>query len=197
MNNQISEITNTEQNTNQVDLNDDWEKKYDITIEILKEEYLVALDRFKFVEEKANKYLVVISLFIAGFFTVLASSLSDKIILTNQEIKLSHLLSYSFLLCLVICIYYGTIILNALLNSLALANIQRLPNLSTFIDTYGEFPSVQYKFKIIESYQEVVNTISQSAQEKQKHIQTVSLNIKKFILWIFLSLNILFLLKFI
>ena len=48
--------------------NDDWFEKYNITLTTLQQEYLLYINTLKDVDEKANKYLIVVSIFIAGFF---------------------------------------------------------------------------------------------------------------------------------
>ncbi len=63
--------------------NEEWEKKYDVIIEVIREDYLISLGRINNVDEKANKYLVIISIFFAGVFTVCSSSLSDKLNFNN------------------------------------------------------------------------------------------------------------------
>lgn len=40
----------------------DWEQKYDVSINILKEEYLLRISSIKNIDEKANKIIVVFSL---------------------------------------------------------------------------------------------------------------------------------------
>ncbi|WP_373800167.1 hypothetical protein, partial [Neisseria dentiae] len=66
----------SEVNLDEKDLSD-WSEKYDISLNILQHEYSVYIDTIRNCDEKANKYLVVISIFIAGLFTILASSFID------------------------------------------------------------------------------------------------------------------------
>lgn len=52
----------------QLNLDDDWSEKYNIALTTLQQEYLLYINTLKDVDEKSNKYLIVISIFIAGFF---------------------------------------------------------------------------------------------------------------------------------
>lgn len=54
----------------QLNSDDDWFEKYNITLTTLQQEYLLYINTLKDVDEKANKYLIVVSIFIAGFFSV-------------------------------------------------------------------------------------------------------------------------------
>ncbi|HGP7486423.1 TPA: hypothetical protein ACLUKZ_001302, partial [Neisseria gonorrhoeae] len=71
----------------------DWSEKYDISLNILQHEYSVYIDTIRNCDEKANKYLVVISIFIAGLFTILASSFIDKLKFNFHPLDLVSLLS--------------------------------------------------------------------------------------------------------
>lgn len=52
----------------QFNSDNDWFEKYNITLTTLQQEYLLYINTLKDVDEKANKYLIVVSIFIAGFF---------------------------------------------------------------------------------------------------------------------------------
>ncbi|MDK6726709.1 hypothetical protein QP792_07145 [Neisseria mucosa] len=67
---------------------EDWERKYDFVITALSQEYYSQIETIRQADEKTNKYLVVVSIFIAGFFTILASSLMDSLIFQSNPLTL-------------------------------------------------------------------------------------------------------------
>ena len=64
---------------------EDWERKHDCVITALSQEYYNQIETIRQADEKTNKYLVVVSIFIAGFFTILASSLMDSLIFQTNS----------------------------------------------------------------------------------------------------------------
>ncbi len=179
--------------------NEEWEKKYDVIIEVIREDYLISLGRINNVDEKANKYLVIISIFFAGVFTVCSSSLSDKLNFNNigNTLSFSNLFSIAYVITSIIGFYYGIKILVALLNCLKLTETKRMPNLLQMVEKTGNNGSVHLKNEIISLYQEITDFIAIQTSKKQENLYVVSESITNFILWIFLSLLILFILKFI
>lgn len=183
--------------TSQSSFNQDWEKKYDISIEILKDEYQTCLTRLKDVDEKSNKYLVIISIFFTGFFTVLASSLIDKLSFSTKNLTLANLISYIFLITLVISIVLGGIVVRDVLKTFRLSETRRMPNISKTLNDTANDTNIHYKGLLITFYQEMIDVISVSIEKKQTYIKNVSLNIEKLILSTFISLFILIILKLI
>lgn len=177
---------------NQIVDSDDWEAKYDISINILKEEYLLSLSRIRNVDEKANKYLIVVSIVFLGVFTSLSSSFIDSLNFKYENLGIINLLSIAFLITLSIGIYYSFKLFQSLLGCLNLTEIRRMPNILEKLSLTGEDTSVVYKYRLIECYQEAIEAISQSVIEKQKYLKNVSHNIEKSTFFLFTSLMLLF-----
>lgn len=171
---------------------DDWEAKYDISISVLKEEYLLSLSRIRNVDEKANKYLIVVSIVFLGVFTSLSSSFIDSLNFKYENLGVVNLLSIAFLVTLSIGIYYSFKLFKSLLACLNLSEIRRMPNILDKLAFTGEDTSVVYKYRLIECYQEAIESISQSVIEKQKYLKNVSDTIKKSTFFLFTSLMLLF-----
>ncbi len=72
-----------------------------------------------------------------------------------------------------------------------------MPNLLQMVEKTGNNGSVHLKNEIISLYQEITDFIAIQTSKKQENLYVVSESITNFILWIFLSLLILFILKFI
>lgn len=157
------------------------EKKFDISIEVLKDEYQICLTRLKDVDEKSNKYLVIISIFYAGACAILASSLMDKLVFPLKEINLSLFFSYIFLWNFLVSIYYGYIILKSLLSSLLLVETKQFRDIHSLLVETREATANQYKGTIVEAYQEIVNAITLATEKKQSHLKKLSLYIGRFI----------------
>lgn len=177
---------------NQIIDSDDWETKYDISISVLKEEYLLSLSRVRNVDEKANKYLIVVSIVFLGVFTSLSSSFVDSLSFKYENLGVINLLSIAFLITLSIGIYYSFKLFKSLLACLNLSEIRRMPNILDKLALTGEDNSIVYKYRLIECYQEAIEAISQSVIQKQKYLKNVSYNIEKSTFFLFTSLMLLF-----
>ena len=59
---------NPQSNTeNEGNINNLWESKYDISLQILKDDYFYSLKLLNDTDEKANRYLIIISIALTGF----------------------------------------------------------------------------------------------------------------------------------
>lgn len=179
--------------------NDDvnWESKYNISIEVLKEEYLQSLHRIRNVDEKANKYFLVISILIAGFFVVSSSSAIDSLEFNYLNSIYAFLLTLVFGLTFIISFYYGVVTFKSLLNCFELVETRRMPDLKQLLIKTENENSLQYKDALITRYQDSINAMDKTVTTKQSHIRKVSKKIGLFIIFLFTSLIILILLKLI
>lgn len=175
----------------------DWSEKYDISLNILQHEYSVYIDTIRNCDEKANKYLVVISIFIAGLFTILASSFIDKLKFNFHPLDLVSLLSLVFIVNLILIGRYGFKIIFLLLECLDFVPTRRMPDLLIQLRSKGETNSTEYKYVLIRAYQEAINYIEYSIKIKQNKIRSASKRMKKFIILIVSSMLILFFIKLI
>ncbi len=187
----------SEVNLDEKDLSD-WSEKYDISLNILQHEYSVYIDTIRNCDEKANKYLVVISIFIAGLFTILASSFIDKLKYNFNPLDLVSLLSLVFIGNLILIGRYGFKIIFLLLDCLDFVKTRRMPDLLIQLKSQGETNSTEYKYIVlITAYQEAINYMEGSIEIKQNKIRSASKRMKKFIILIVSSMLILFFIKLI
>lgn len=192
---ETQESNQTEPQENHLDNQDldDWSKKYDITLTILSQEYYEYINLIKQVDEKTNKYLVVVSIFIAGFFTVITSSLTDRL---NFNINpLINFLSSCFVFCVVICSIYGFLVIKGFLKSLEYVRSVRLPNLEQELHNTGLLNYVEYQNKLIQHYQDAITLLHQVRIDKQKELQYSIEKVPSFLLLMTLSIMILFVIK--
>lgn len=192
---QPNNISNTE-NPTQNFTNDEWEKKFDFSFEVLEREYQSCIVRLRNVEEKANKYLVVISIFFAGYFTIISSSLADKIELATGVITYQNILPYFFLISFIIALIFGNITIYYLLRCLDLVEITRLPNIVDILQNNTTATANQFKGSIIQCYQNCIVNISEVTSNKQNNLRKVSKNIDKTVLFITISFIFLLVIKF-
>lgn len=197
--NESNEYSDKSNTSNDIDSlsNEDWESKFDVSISVLKEEYLQSINRIRNVDEKANKYLVVISIVMAGLFIVLSSSAIDNLEFKYLNSIFAFLLTLAFIATFLASLYFGILIFRAILNCFKLVDSRRMPNLEELLETTGKDNSAQYKHALIISYQESINLMDETITEKQSYIKTISEKIGSFTSALFLLLITLMVLKII
>ena len=176
---------------------DDWSNKYDITLTILQQEYSHYIETIRSADEKANKYFVVISIFIAAGITVLTSSLLNELRFKFSCIDFITLLSICFIICLILCIGIGITAVTALIDSLEFVESRRMPDLELLLKKYGDSNSTQYKGVLIHDLQSSINIIEESIRAKQSKLRTASTKMRYCISLLSLCIGILFIIKII
>lgn len=188
--NHFSEVTERS-NENKDGFSDEWDTKFDISIPIVKDEYSKVLSRIKSVDEKANKYLLVVSIVTTGMFVIASSSAIDSLKLQSKYFGFSHYLSIIFILSSLAGIWFGYKTFRALLECLNLVETNTMPDILLTLQNSDVDTSVEYKHHIISSYQEAINSMSETAKSKQNNLRIISLNIKYFVSALFLSFLII------
>lgn len=184
-------------NDESLDDSDDWESKYDVSISVLKEEYLQCISRIRNVDEKANKYLLVISIITTGLFVILSSSAIESLEFNYLNSLVAFQLTIAFMVTLITGIWYGNLILRAILNCFNLVELQKMPDILELLNDAGSDNSAQYKHLLISCYQQSINAMDKTVSAKQEHIKVISKNIKFFIVFLSSSLICLITLKII
>lgn len=186
----------SKKDTNELDkINDDWESKYDLSIEILKEEYLQSLIRIRNVDEKANKYSLVISILVAGTVAVLSSKSIDNLNFQNSELTISFTFSIFFSLTAIASLWFGFRTVKALLKCLNLVEVSKMPNMLETLKETSTEDIIFYKHHIIKSFQKSINLMAQTALDKQLHLRNVAKNINFFVVALIFSFIILTLIR--
>lgn len=176
-----------------------WDKKFDNLLIILQNEYQICIDSLRNVDEKANKYLVVLSIVLAATFTALSSNLTDNIKFTMDKlgcISLVTLLSIVFSICLILGMFFAGRTFLALLDSMKLIKTERMP---TYLELVNKYPCNEIDFKgvIIQHYQLCIDKIKEATYSKQTHINRAEKNICLCSFLLIISLIILVFIKFI
>lgn len=173
----------------------DWAAKYDISISILREEYSQGTLRLRNVDEKANKYLLVISIIFTGLFVVLSSSAIESLVFDYKVSMMDFVLTLGFLITFLIGSLFGFLTFRAILKCFDLVELQKMPSILDTLESTKANNSVEYKHYLISCFQLVINATDKTVSSKQGHIKIISKNIKFFITFITLSLAILISLK--
>ncbi|MEK6203920.1 MAG: hypothetical protein N2B04_07685 [Psychrobacter sp.] len=174
---------------------DDWAAKYDISISILREEYSQGTLRLRNVDEKANKYLLVISIIFTGLFVVLSSSAIESLVFSYKVSLMYFILTLVFVTTFSIGSLFGFLTFRAILKCFDLVELQKMPSILNTLESTKVNNSVEYKHYLISCFQLVIDATDKTVSSKQKHIISISKNIKFFIVLITFSLAILISLK--
>jgi len=174
---------------------DDWAAKYDISISILREEYTQSTLRVRNVDEKANKYLLVISIIVTGSFVVLSSSAIESLVFDYKKSLISFILTLSFSCAFVIGSWFGFLTFRAILNCFNLVELQKMSSILKILQDTKKYNSVEYKHYLISCFQALIDATDETVSKKQEHIRTISKNIKFFIVSTIISLTLLIVLK--
>lgn len=183
------EQTHQEQEKNKIEqekYEDELSSKYDLVLEVLKDEYFASIESIRYVEEKINKFFVILTIAFTGLFTILASSLFKlkfyaDIPVQNGKVIAMIIISYFFVFFLTAGFIYLFRILNQLIDGLALIETHRLP------DLYGAFDDpnidksnfISFQKAMIQSYQKIINFNNEQKNKKQTGLQNATQFIKK------------------
>ena len=181
----------------QPNLDDDWAEKYNVSLTTLQQEYLLYISTLKDIDEKANKYLIVVSIFVAGFFSVISSELINGLRFRISPLDLTSLLSIIFIVTCALTTSFAWRVINNLLNSLSFVESRRIFDLEYKLNETSEENSIYYKKCLINSFQESINFIEESIEKKQQKLNSVPEEIRLFIFFSVWSCIFLFVIKMI
>lgn len=174
---------------------DEWKQKYDLSIPILEFEYSRSLEEFNLMDEKANKYLLIVSIMMTGFFVVISSLTTNILNFNYTESLSSSLLSFLLIFFFIATIYFGYLIFNSSLKCLGLQDIKKMPDMDTSLDVTEKHDSVQYREYIIKSYKGSIDSLNDSIKTKQAYLEKISNSIGYFIIFLCIDLTYITFLK--
>lgn len=175
---------------------EDWERKYDFVITALSQEYYSQIETIRQADEKTNKYLVVVSIFIAGFFTILASSLMDSLIFQSNPLTLKSFLSIILVILLVVTGFYSIKTIKFLSDSLDFVPTWKLPDLENKLAQSEGYNSASFKNHLIKCYQEAINKTKTSIDTKQGKIRIAAEQVNMSIILMACTTALLFSIKY-
>lgn len=150
-------------------------KKYDVVLNILKDEYFSSIETIRSVEEKANKYLVFITIIFTGFFAIL--NYSFKLEKGSACFKVT--LYYIFVLLLVIGVCFIFLTINHLIKSLNFYQIQRVPNMVDSLEQIKNKSFYNFQAVMCRCYQEIITHNQKQIDIKQGNLKNAIKNLKK------------------
>ncbi|HFC8518139.1 TPA: hypothetical protein ACFP41_000999 [Neisseria weaveri] len=167
---------------------------FDITLESLVNEYNLRIQATKDVDEKANKYLMIISIFVAGFFAVISSSLHEKLRF-HYPLELVDILSWGFIAFFLGGSIFSFLAIRNILSTLELVEVANITDLKEKMKEFSQANLEQYKYELICCYQEAINLRYSKIAEKQKPLKLVYPNMQRAIVCILCSCLLLFCIK--
>lgn len=174
---------------------EDWsEEKFNISLSILMNEYNIYIQTLKDTDEKANRYLIGESIFIAGFFGIISSSLSDELRF-SYPLECIDILSYFFIFGLIASGVFSFYTIHTILNSFAFIESRRMPDLDKKLNDFKCANTVQYKNELLKCYQEAINFLEGKIKEKQGKVKEIYPYMQYSVISILLSCLILFFIK--
>lgn len=175
---------------------EDWERKHDCVITALSQEYYNQIETIRQADEKTNKYLVVVSIFIAGFFTILASPLMDNLTFQANPLTLKSFLSIILVILLVATGFYSIKTIKFLSDSLDFVPTWKLPDLEQDLGRLNECNSAAFKHYLIQCYQEAINKTKESIDTKQGKIRIAAKKVHMSIILMACTTVLLFSIKY-
>jgi len=172
-----------------------WKEKYDLSISILKFEYSRSLEEFNIGDEKANKYLLIVSIIMTGFFVVTSTLTTNILNFSYIKNFSSSLLSTLLILFLMATAYFGYVIFDSALKCLALQDIKKMPDMHESLDHTAGHDSMQYREYIVKSYKGSIDSLSDAIKFKHEHLEKISNNIGYFITFLCIDLTYITFLK--
>lgn len=174
-----------------------WSEKCNVTLTALSQEYYSYIDAIRQTDEKSNKYMFIISVVVAGIFTVMTSSLTDKLSFNANPLTGQSLLSWLFIVSLMTCLCFGFLIVQRLLQGLSFVKTARLPDLAMELDEHKNKSSGEYKKLLVDNYQEAVNILYNALLKKQQVVNSSIEYMPHFLCSVSTSFIILFIIKLI
>lgn len=193
--NRTPQSNNENESSQEKTNNDFWESKYDVSLPILKDDYFYSLKLLNDTDEKANRYLIVISIALTGFFVVTSGSSIDYLNFDCGKGIFFLVLSILFIIFFIGTVFYGFIVFRAALKCFNLVSIERIPDIRNSLDITSDQDILQYKDYLINAYQLSINSLESTINVKQSYLHKISVNTNYFILCIFLSILMLMTLK--
>lgn len=177
---------------------DELGQKYDLVLDVLKEEYFFSIESMRQVEEKINKFLVILTIVFTGLFTILASSLLKlKFYHTLTGITLNTLISviisYLFVILLFISFYHLGKIVNYLIDGLAFFEVHRLPDMNEILtdNDLREVDVNKFKEIMLTTYQSMITFNNTQKDNKQRNLTDAHKLMKKSLLFTGLAMLLL------
>lgn len=177
-----------------------WNIKFNDLLVVLQNEYAISIESLRNVDEKANKYLTVLSIIFAATFTALSSDLSDNVKFTLDRVgymSLTNFLSILFTICLTLGIFFGGETFVALLKSMKLIRTERMPTYEELLNRDEKHDELDFKGIIVQYYQKAIDEIKCATISKQEHIDEAEKKICRCSLILITALIILLFIKYI
>lgn len=153
---------------------EDWDKKYDVTLNVSMNEYNHAVEGIQKTDEKANKYLVLLCAIIAAVFAALPTNLTDNLKLSLEFEKTITVLSWLIVLLFIFLIITCIIVMRSLIKCFKLQKCNKLPCLSEFLKYLSGANVTEFKHALIAEYDKCIESYENAKSLKQEHLRVAS-----------------------
>ena len=107
---------------------EEWKVRYDIALEIAKQEYLLQIERIKNIDEKIEKFLIVTAALIAALVAILGNLNKILSIYQKNEYCANFILNIIIVLLIIYSLYISFDTLNNFLKGLEIKETRRMPS---------------------------------------------------------------------
>lgn len=169
-----------------------WKYKYEIALDIAKQEYLLCTERVRNLDDKIEKLIVVAAAFLAGFAALISS---DFIKINASKDYDCGCLSVFFIIivaCSIICyLYLSFCVFANLLKGLKFVNSSRMPSSISLIHLEAK-NNMEWVYKTIEFYEQAKENIEIAVENKISTISKAQEVLQKQIIIFFIIMAFLF-----
>ena len=131
---------------------DEWKIRYDIALDIAKQEYLLQIERIKNLDEKIEKFLIVAAAFIAALVSILGG-FNTMLSIHQKSESWIHFINGAITLLIIYSLYLSFYTFKNFLKGLKLTETRRMPNTIDLIHDPKE-ASLEWTYEVIKFYED-------------------------------------------
>ncbi len=164
---------------------EEWKVRYDIALEIAKQEYLLQIERIKNIDEKIEKFLIVAAALIAALVAILGNLNNILSIYQKNESCANFILNIIIVLLIIYSLYISFDTLNNFLKGLEIKETRRMPSTIELINDPKE-ASLEWTYVVIEFYDEARKFLDKVSRDKITYLSKGQASLRKQAIAIFL-----------
>ena len=162
----------------------EWKIRYEIALDIAKQEYLLQIERIKNLDEKIEKFLIVAAAFIAALVAILGN-LNTMLSIHQKSESWVHFMNGAITLLITYALFLSFDTFRNFLKGLKLTETRRMPNTIELINDPKE-ASLEWTYGVIEFYEEARKFLNQAAHDKITYLSKGQGSLEKQAIVIFL-----------
>ena len=143
---------------------DECKIRYDIALDIAKQEYLLQIERIKNLDEKIEKFLIVAAAFIAALVSILGG-FNTMLSIHQKSESWIHFINGAITLLIIYSLYLSFYTFKNFLKGLKLTETRRMPNTIDLIHDPKE-ASLEWTYEVIKFYEDARVFLNKAASDK-------------------------------